>query len=126
MKEVARVVEGAQLKRGDNSVNGLPSVVMSVRKQPHTDTRHVTDEVVAALREMEDTLPADIVLYLDSIKPQIDIDGNGRADALTDGLMILRYLFGVRGPSLIGGAIGPGATRTTAAQIEQYIQSLLP
>ena len=72
------------------------------------------------------TLPADIVLYLDSIKPQIDIDGNGRADALTDGLMILRYLFGVRGPSLIGGAIGPGATRTTAAQIEQYIQSLLP
>ena len=50
---------------------------------------------------------------------------NGEADALTDGLMLIRYLFGLRGAALTAGAIGPGATRT-GAQIETYIQSLMP
>ena len=34
-----------------------------------------------------------------------DIDGNGEVDALTDGLMLLRYLFNLRGDSLIAGAV---------------------
>ena len=54
----------------------------------------------------------------------LDIDGNGTVDALTDGLLVLRYTFGLRGQPLIVGAIGGGATRTTAAQIEGYLQSL--
>jgi hypothetical protein len=72
------------------------------------------------------TTPIEIAQYLDSIKAQLDVDGNGNEDALTDGLMLTRYLFGLRGSSLISGAIGAGATRTTAAEIEAYIQSLLP
>jgi len=64
--------------------------------------------------------------YLTDIKPALDIDGNGSADALTDGLLIIRYAFGLRGPSLIAGAIGPGASRKTAADIEAYIKSLMP
>ena len=55
-----------------------------------------------------------------------DIDGNGQVDALTDAVLILRYLSGLRGPSLVAGAIGPGATRTTAPDIEAYIQTLMP
>ena len=43
-----------------------------------------------------------------------DIDGDGRYDALTDGLLIVRYLFGLRGVALVAGATGAGATRTTA------------
>jgi len=70
------------------------------------------------------TTPEEIKQYLDFIRPLLDVDGNAQPDALTDGLMIIRYLFGVRGDSIIGGAVGPGATRTTAAQIESYIQSL--
>lgn len=72
------------------------------------------------------TTPADIAQYMDNIRPLLDVDGNGQADALTDGLIIIRYLFGLQGPPLIAGAIGTGASRTTAAQIEQYIQSLMP
>ena len=53
-------------------------------------------------------------------------DVGGRADALTDGLMLLRYLFGLRGAALINGAIGPGATRTTAADIQAHIQFIMP
>jgi len=72
------------------------------------------------------TDPAAIKAYLDSIRTSLDVDGNGTADALTDGLMLIRYLFGLRGPSLISGAIGTGATRTTAQDIETFIQSLMP
>ena len=53
------------------------------------------------------------------------MDGNGQTDALTDGLMLLRYLFGVRGATLTAGAIGPGAIRT-GPEMETYIQTLVP
>ncbi len=49
LEDVARVVEGAQVKRGDASINGHPGVVITVAKQPHADTRALTDEVKAAL-----------------------------------------------------------------------------
>ena len=61
--------------------------------------------------------------YLGVIRPVLDVDGNGVADVLTDGLLISRYQFGLRGASLITGAVGAGATRTTAAQIEAYLAS---
>ena len=44
---------------------------------------------------------------------------------MTDGLLVLRYLFGIRGPTLGAGAIGVGAQRTVP-QIETYIKSLMP
>ena len=54
------------------------------------------------------------------------VDGNGQSDALTDGLLILRYMFGLRGPSLVAGAVATGAPRTTAADIESQLSSLSP
>jgi hypothetical protein len=67
-----------------------------------------------------------IASFLANVAPQLDVDGNGQADALTDGVLIVRYLFGLRGASLVGGALGPGATRTSATQIESYIAARLP
>ena len=55
-----------------------------------------------------------------------DIDKNGEVDALTDGLVLLRYLFGLRGDALIAGVISYGAERTTAQDIEPYITKFLP
>ena len=72
------------------------------------------------------TESADIVQFIDNIRPLLDIDANGQADAYTDGLLLVRYLFGLRGAALIAGAVGPGAARDTAALVEGYIQSLLP
>lgn len=34
-----------------------------------------------------------------------DLDGNNKADALTDGMLLIRYTFGLRGASLTDGAI---------------------
>ena len=67
---------------------------------------------------------AEIETYIQSLS-EMDVDGNGEVDALTDGLMLVRYMFGMRGATLTGGAIGTGATRT-AAEIEAYIQSMMP
>jgi hypothetical protein len=52
----------------------------------------------------------------------MDVDGNGKLDALTDGLLLIRYQFGFRGEVLVRNAIGANATRSSAAQIEQYLQ----
>jgi predicted outer membrane repeat protein len=72
------------------------------------------------------TDPAAIVTYLDGVRTALDIDGNGATDALTDGLLILRYMFGLRGSSLITGAFDPLGTRKTSQDIETYIQLLMP
>jgi LasA protease len=52
-----------------------------------------------------------------------DIDGNGAADPNTDGLLLLRYLHGFRGNSLISGAIGAGAARSTGDAVASFIAS---
>lgn len=52
-----------------------------------------------------------------------DIDGDGTKDALTDGLLVLRHLFGFSGSTLIEGAIAGDATRSTASEVESYMQT---
>jgi hypothetical protein len=55
----------------------------------------------------------------------IDVDGDGANLPLTDGLLVLRYLFGFRGNVLIGGAVNlVGCSRCTAVQIEGYLDGL--
>jgi hypothetical protein len=71
------------------------------------------------------TDPIAIASYLSDIRPKLDIDGNGRVEPLTDGLLLLRYLLGLTGPPLTNGAIGIGATRASP-DIETHIQSLRP
>ena len=55
-----------------------------------------------------------------------DIDGNGEVDALTDGLLLLRYLFGLDGDTLTAGVIGGGATLTDSATLQTYLSTLMP
>jgi hypothetical protein len=50
-----------------------------------------------------------------------DVDGNGISEPLTDGLVMLRYLFGFRGAVLVNGAVGAGCTRCDAPTIEAFI-----
>jgi hypothetical protein len=64
-------------------------------------------------------------LNIQALRLDIDQSGN-KVDALTDGLLILRYLLGVRGEPLIAGAVAPGATRRTAAAITEYLDALRP
>ena len=56
----------------------------------------------------------------------LDIDGNGTADALSDGILIIRYLFGFLGDALVDGAVAPNCTRCSAPQIEECIEDIMP
>ena len=67
-----------------------------------------------------------IASYLTDSDFQLDIDGDGEAKPLTDGLLLIRYLFGFSGDSLVSGAIGFDATRNTAEAVEAYIEARLP
>ena len=64
--------------------------------------------------------------YLTDANSELDIDADGESKPLTDGLLLIRYLFGFSGDSLISGAIGSGAERDTAEEVEAYIQERVP
>ena len=64
--------------------------------------------------------------YLIDAVSELDIDGDGESKPLTDGLLLIRYLFGFSGDSLISGAIGSGAERDTAEEVEAYIRERVP
>jgi CzcA family heavy metal efflux pump len=96
LENVARVTEGHQIKRGDASVNGDPGVILTVTKQPHADTRAVSDAVVAALAEVEPALPADVVIDpgLYRLREFIDRGVHNVGEALVIGaLLVLVVLF---------------------------------
>ncbi|MDG1783575.1 MAG: hypothetical protein P8H52_08260, partial [Porticoccaceae bacterium] len=68
----------------------------------------------------------DILNRIELLGDLRDIDGNGDIDALTDGLLVVRHLFGLEGEALIAGVIAENATRVTAAEIEIYLEILAP
>ena len=65
-----------------------------------------------------------ISVTINALDNKLDIDGNGAVDALTDGLLLYRYLDGHRGQSLVSGVIAPNAKRFSADHIEVYLESL--
>ena len=68
---------------------------------------------------------ADLIsIYLSENNLSLDVDGDGKSEALSDGLLIIRSLFGFANDSLISGAIAPSATRKTADSIEQYLKKI--
>jgi CzcA family heavy metal efflux pump len=96
--QVARVVEGPQFKRGDGNVNGRPGVVFTIVKQPHVDTRALTDAIADALDEAEMSLPADIVINSDLFRLKNFIDRGifNVGEALVIGavlVLIILFLF---------------------------------
>lgn len=72
------------------------------------------------------TNSADVLSHLVGLRPQLDIDGDGNWFAHTDGVLMLRYMLGLRGDALIANAFTPGAPRSTAALIEAQLATLMP
>ena len=69
LHQVAQVIEGPEIKRGDSSAfvrepdgtfAGGPCVILTVNKQPGTDTRQLTERVTAALADLQSSLPPDL------------------------------------------------------------------
>ena len=61
--------------------------------------------------------------YLQVNAAELDIDGDSETDALTDGLLILRYLFGFRGDTLVSAALSGSASRSVPSDIKSYLSN---
>lgn len=62
LDKVADVIEASPPKRGDASVDGQRGVVITVVKQPHVDTRQLSEQIVTALSETEVALPPTLAI----------------------------------------------------------------
>lgn len=98
VRDVAKVVEGPQVKRGDSSVNGHPSVVLTIAKQPTGDTRLLTDKIELALQDLKASLPPDIEIDSSIFQQRkfIDLGIHNVLEALRDGavlVLIILFLF---------------------------------
>ena len=72
---------------------------------------------------LDGTDPLDRLDCLGCYAP-LDVDADGQVKALTDGLIIIRHLFGFSGNSLVAGALGSNAQRTDPAELKAHIDSL--
>ncbi len=98
LSQVAEVKFGAAIKRGDASINGKPSVVLTVEKQPGASTLQLTHEIEQALLEVKGSLPADVKLNPDIFQQKHFIVNalENVEEALRDGfilVVIILYLF---------------------------------
>ena len=60
-----------------------------------------------------------------SIDSVLDVDLDGETEPLSDGLLVLRFLFGFTGQSLTNGAVDLGdCTRCEASAIVDYLAPL--
>ncbi len=123
LAQVARVTEAPQAKRGDSSAfirrsnndsigdstddsigdsstadfDGGPAVVLTISKQPGADTRLITQQILAAVAELKETLPKDFRIEpMYSQESFIDRAIHNVIEALRDGgilVVIILFLF---------------------------------
>lgn len=75
--------------------------------------------------EISETNPYNALSCIDCYSV-FDIDADGKVEALTDGLMIIRYIFGFTDDALINNAMNIEGARNSAEEIEAYIESHMP
>jgi CzcA family heavy metal efflux pump len=62
LADVAQVRVGAAPKIGAGALRGNPAVIMTVMKQPQTNTLDLTERIDSAVADLQKTLPADVKL----------------------------------------------------------------
>src|SRR3546814_908830 len=60
IEDVAEVKIGSSLKIGDGSLKGEPAVIMTVMKQPATNTLELTDQINEVIADIQKNLPGDV------------------------------------------------------------------
>jgi len=103
ISQLARVIEGPQVKRGDSAAfvrqdpgefEGGPAVVLTINKQPHADTRIVTEQISDALGELQDRMPPDVRIHPELYQQRsfIDLAVANVLEALRDGSVLVVFI----------------------------------
>ena len=92
----------------------------------HTFGLRGNDLTAGAISTDTPLSPSAVETRIESILSIADIDGSGEIDALTDGLIILRYLFDIRDESLISDVVSDNATRSSLLEISQHLIDHMP
>jgi len=96
IEDVAEITIGAAIKIGDGSLKGSPAVIMTVMKQPATNTLELTNKIDNAIIELKKTLPGDLEIntqifrQADFIKASI---GNIQKTLIEGSLFVIIILF---------------------------------
>lgn len=96
VKDIAEVKVGAKAKRGEGSINGKHSVILTIQKQPTASTIDLTEAIDRELLEMKKTLPEGVKLETDLFKQSHFISAAiiNVQHALRDGvIMVVIILF---------------------------------
>ncbi|MBD2772330.1 efflux RND transporter permease subunit [Iningainema tapete] len=93
LADVADVLLGAAVKRGDGSFNGEKAIIVMINKQPQADTPTVTRAVEAAMSEIKAGLPKDIkVTATFRQENYIDSSIENVREALVEGSIIVALI----------------------------------
>ncbi len=96
--DVADVVIGSGVKMGYASENGSPAIIISISKQPKTNTLELTKRIEANLADLQKSLPPDVRLDTGIFRQAdfIETSVNNVMDALLEGaifVVIILFLF---------------------------------
>jgi len=109
---------------GDGEAKALTDGLMVIRRLFGFSGTTLTNGAVSSTATY--TTPEAIAGRIDDFSEGLDVDADGETKALTDGLMIIRRLFGFSGSTLTNGAVSNTAQRTDPVEIAEYIDSLSP
>jgi hypothetical protein len=85
------------------------------------------DDLIAGVIDPSNSISTDqINVKIERALDILDIDLDGEIGALTDGLLLLRYLFEITNDQLINDVISPAAARTSTDQIVQHLDDHMP
>ncbi len=109
---------------GDQNYDALTDGILILRSLFGLEGSELISGVVSenGVYQTADSIQARLTTF----KPLFDVDKDGQIDALTDGLLILRFLFGLSDESLVNNTISQGAERFSPLEISQYLAELSP
>ena len=89
--DIAEVKIGAHFKRGNGSVNGKPAIVMTVQKQPNSETVKLTKQIEKELKKLKSSLPPGVEIKSDLFKQSHFIENSigNVTEALRDGTVMV-------------------------------------
>lgn len=96
VKDVAVVKIGAKMKRGEGSIDGKHSVIMTIQKQPGANTIELTAKIDQMLKDLKGVLPKGVQVRSDLFKQSrfIEASISNVEEALRDGaIMVAIILF---------------------------------